>query len=68
MPKPTPRDGSEPAKVIDLPERTETQEPIEELLQRAYRYALSLTGDRGSAEDLVGDACLALSRRGGPWG
>ncbi len=40
---------------------------LNDLLQRAFRYALSLTRDRNRAEDLVQDACLALSRGGGPW-
>ncbi|MEO0587602.1 MAG: RNA polymerase sigma factor [Planctomycetota bacterium] len=40
---------------------------LDELLTRAYRYALSLTHDATSAEDLVQEACVGLSRRGGPW-
>ncbi|MEM8534869.1 MAG: RNA polymerase sigma factor [Chloroflexota bacterium] len=40
---------------------------FDELLQRAFRYALSLTNDRHLAEDLLQDACLSISRRGGPW-
>lgn len=35
------------------------------MLQRGYRYALSLTHDRGRAEDLVQDAVVAALRRGG---
>ena len=38
-----------------------------DLLERAHRYALSLTHDPHRAEDLIQDACLAVSRRGGPW-
>jgi RNA polymerase sigma factor (sigma-70 family) len=38
-----------------------------DVLQRAFRYALSLTHDRALAEDLLQDACVGLSRRGGPW-
>ncbi|MDX1389136.1 MAG: polysaccharide deacetylase family protein, partial [Acidobacteriota bacterium] len=40
---------------------------LRELLQRCYRYAFSLTHDRGRAEDLVQDACLAVVRICGPW-
>lgn len=40
---------------------------FEELLQRTYRYALSLCHDRTVAEDLVQEACLRVARRGGPW-
>ncbi len=37
------------------------------LLQRGFRYALSLRNDRNGAEDLLQGACLRLSRKGGPW-
>ena len=40
---------------------------LDDLLQRGFRYALALTHDRPFAEDLVQDACLNLTRRGGPW-
>jgi RNA polymerase sigma factor (sigma-70 family) len=40
---------------------------FEEVLQRTYRYALSLSHDRTVAEDLVQEACLRVARRGGPW-
>ncbi|MEM1213103.1 MAG: RNA polymerase sigma factor [Planctomycetota bacterium] len=40
---------------------------FDELMQRGFRYALSLTHDRPAAEDLLQDACLRVSRRGGPW-
>jgi RNA polymerase sigma-70 factor (ECF subfamily) len=40
---------------------------LDALLQSAYRYAYALTHDRLLAQDLVQDACLSLSRRGGPW-
>jgi RNA polymerase sigma-70 factor (ECF subfamily) len=40
---------------------------FEELLQRAYRYALSLCHDRTQAEDLVQEGCLRIAKRGGPW-
>jgi RNA polymerase sigma-70 factor, ECF subfamily len=42
-------------------------ESLPELLDRAFRYALSLTHDRALAEDLLQEACLGVSRRGGPW-
>ncbi len=38
-----------------------------DLLQRGFRYALSLTHDDEQAQDLVQDAALSISRRGGPW-
>lgn len=45
-----------------------TEEPqLRDLLQRGYRYALSLTHDPDEAEDLVQDAALSISRRSGPW-
>jgi len=37
------------------------------LLQRGYRYALSLTHDAPRAEDLVQDAWTSLLGRGGPF-
>lgn len=40
---------------------------LENLLHRGYRYALSLTHNREMAQDLVQDACVRISRRGGPW-
>ena len=40
---------------------------LDELLQRAFRYALSLTHNRERAEELVQDACLSTVRGGGPW-
>ena len=40
---------------------------LKDLLQRGYRYALSLTHEPDQAEDLVQDAALSISRRGGPW-
>ena len=40
---------------------------LSDALQRGYRYALSLTHDRERAADLVQDACVGISRRGGPW-
>ena len=38
----------------------------EELLQRGFRYALSLTHDESGAEDLLQDAFVAILRRNGP--
>lgn len=40
---------------------------LDELLNRGYRYALSLTRNSDVAQDILQDACLRLSRRGGPW-
>lgn len=42
-------------------------EPLDDLLHRGYRYALSLTHNSETAQDLLQDACLRISRRGGPW-
>ena len=41
-------------------------EPIEAVLQRAYRYALALTGDPQQAEDLVQDGWSAVIAANGP--
>ena len=41
--------------------------PLGELLQRGYRYALALTHDVDAAQELLQDACVSVSRRGGPW-
>ena len=47
---------------------SETAGPdLDDLLQRGYRYALSLVHDPGQAEDLVQEACVRISRQGGPW-
>ena len=46
---------------------TEPRPELDELLERAFRYALSLTHDRHQSEELLQDACLAISRRDGPW-
>lgn len=40
---------------------------LDALLQRAYRYAVSLTHDADEARDIVQDASLSVARRGGPW-
>ncbi|MEM7033934.1 MAG: RNA polymerase sigma factor [Chloroflexota bacterium] len=40
---------------------------LDDLLQRGYRYALSLTHDDDAAQDILQNACLNISRRGGPW-
>ncbi|MGH1366812.1 MAG: RNA polymerase sigma factor [Calditrichia bacterium] len=40
---------------------------IEELLQRGFRYAFSLTHNKMDAEELVQEACYSISRLGGPW-
>ncbi len=44
----------------------ETQPELEDLLQRGYRFAFSLTHDREEAEDLLQDAWLAVLKRRGP--
>ncbi|MBI4716601.1 MAG: RNA polymerase sigma factor [Planctomycetes bacterium] len=38
-----------------------------ELAQRGFRFALSLTHDAARAEDLLHDAWVSLLRGGGPW-
>lgn len=38
---------------------------LEEVLQRGYRYALSLAHDRHDAEELLQEACLSLVQSGG---
>ncbi len=40
---------------------------LEDLLQRGYRYALSLTHNRHRAEELLQEACVSLLRSGGHW-
>ncbi|HEX9459050.1 MAG TPA: RNA polymerase sigma factor [Thermoanaerobaculia bacterium] len=40
---------------------------VEELLDRAYHYAISLTHDSEEAEDLLQDACLAMISTGAGW-
>lgn len=39
----------------------------QDLAQRGYRFALSLTHDAESAEELLQDAWFSLLKRGGPW-
>ncbi len=38
---------------------------LEEVLQRGYRYGLSLTHDQHDAEELLQEACLSLVQSGG---
>ncbi len=40
---------------------------LDDLLNRGYRYALSLAHDHQYAQDLLQEACLKISRKGGPW-
>ena len=40
---------------------------LDELLQSGFRYAFSLTHDRGEAEDLLQEACASILRVEGPW-
>lgn len=44
-----------------------TRPELEDLLQRAYRYALALAHDPDRAADLVQDACVALLAADGEW-
>jgi len=50
-------------KETERPSRVE----LTTLLERGYRYALSLTHERSRAEDLVQDAWTVLLGRGGPF-
>ncbi len=43
------------------------QAELEEMLQTGYRYALALGHDRHLAEDLLQEACAAITKRRGPW-
>ncbi len=36
-------------------------------MRRGFGYALALTHDHAAAEDLLHDALLGVTRRGGPW-
>lgn len=40
---------------------------LDDLVQRGYRFALSLTHDANRAEDLIQDAWFSILRAGGPW-
>lgn len=42
-------------------------EGIDDLLDRGYRYALSLAHDAAEAEDLLQDACLSILGAGAKW-
>lgn len=42
-------------------------EGIDDLLDRGYRYALSLAHDAAEAEDLLQDACLSILGSGAKW-
>lgn len=57
---------SSPLRLVVDSEPMDTPD-LDDLLQRAYRYALSLARDEDTARDLVQDACLSIARRGGPW-
>ncbi|MEM7343606.1 MAG: RNA polymerase sigma factor [Chloroflexota bacterium] len=46
---------------------TNNSDNLDDLLQRGYRYALSLTHNDDMAQELLQEACLKISRRGGPW-
>lgn len=46
---------------------SDSPDKLDELLQRGFRYACSLTHDDELARDLLQDACLSISRNDGPW-
>lgn len=46
---------------------TMTQQEIDAMLQAGFRYACSLTHDRGEAEDLLQEACVSILGAGAPW-
>jgi RNA polymerase sigma factor (sigma-70 family) len=54
--------ASKPAK-----RQHEVPDSIDELLDRAYRYAFSLAHDAIEAEDLLQEACLSILASGGSW-
>ena len=46
----------------------QTDQPLlKETLVRGYRYALALTNDEWVANDLLGEACLAIVKAGARW-
>ena len=51
------------------PERTIDAGPddLDELLERGFRFALSLTHDRSNAEDLIQDAVTTMLTKGASW-
>ena len=58
------------APLVDIPpsmRRSATADALDDLLRRGYRYALSLSQDPAHSEELLQEACLRISRRGGPW-
>ncbi len=46
---------------------TTSTDGLDDILHRGYRYAFSLTHDDEMAQDILQEACLKISRRGGPW-
>lgn len=40
---------------------------LDDVLQRGFRYALSLVHNKEVAQDLVQEACLRINQREGPW-
>ena len=53
-------------KIVFFMEHRMPSEPLADLLQHGYRYALSLTHDPSRAEDLLHEAWIAVLRAGGP--
>lgn len=56
------------AKIRPVTRPDEEPDALDELLQSAYRYALSLAHDPAAAEDLVQEACIAVLSMGASWG
>lgn len=44
-----------------------TEGEIDQVLQRGFRYAFSLTHDRAEAEDLLQEACVSILGANAPW-
>lgn len=55
--------GSSAGEGADAP----SPDVLDELLNRGFRYALSLAHDEAVAEDLVQEACLKVLKARGPW-
>ncbi len=56
-----------PRKRRAISSPAEAPDALDEILQNAYRYALSLAHDPAEAEDLVQEACIAILGARGSW-
>jgi RNA polymerase sigma-70 factor (ECF subfamily) len=55
------------AKIRPVTRPDDEPDALDELLQSAYRYALSLAHDPAAAEDLVQEACISVLSTGASW-